>query len=126
MAYVGPVYRWEVYWADLNPSVGSEQAGESRPVLVVSNDDANKHLGIVTVVPLTKEEGKTRRLYPFDIKLPKDTVGNDYTPIAMPYQVRTIAKQRLLEKAGELTDDFARGRVEDGLLIHLGIEIEEE
>ena len=35
MSYVGPVQRWELYWADLEPAVGSEQAGSSRPVLVV-------------------------------------------------------------------------------------------
>lgn len=125
MGYVGPVKRWEVYWADLDPAIGNEQAGESRPVLVVSNDEVNKFLGVVTIIPLTKEEGKQRKLYPFDIRLPKGCVGNDFTPIALPYQIRTISKLRLLRRAGELVDDFARGRVEDGLLIQLGIELDD-
>lgn len=125
MAYVGPVKRWEVYWADLDPAVGNEQAGESRPVLVVSNDEVNRLLGVVTIIPLTKEEGKKRNLYPFDIRLPKACVGNEFTPIALPYQVRTISKLRLLDRAGELVEDFARGRVEDGLLIQLGIQLDD-
>lgn len=38
MAYLGPVRRWDVFWADLEPTVGREQAGDHRPVLVVSSD----------------------------------------------------------------------------------------
>jgi len=38
MAYLGPVARWDIFWADLNEVVGREQAGSRRPVLIVSND----------------------------------------------------------------------------------------
>jgi len=61
MAHVGKVYQWEILWADLEPHVGSEQAGEHRPVMVVSTDGANAAFGTVPVVPLTKLEGKGPR-----------------------------------------------------------------
>lgn len=126
MAYLGPVCRWEVYWADLDPAVGSEQAGSRRPVLVVSTDAFNKAMPVVTVVPLTKVEGKNRRIYPFEVKLPKDVVGNGLTPLAMPYHVRTVSKTRLLERAGALTHELSKERVEDALLAHLGIALEDD
>jgi mRNA interferase MazF len=126
MAYVGAVRRWDVFWADLEPHVGSEQAGERRPVLVVSNDDFNKHFPALTVVTLTKLEGKKRKPYPSEIILPKSVVGNEYTPLAQTFQVRTISPMRLLGLAGHLEDEGVRERVELALLAHLGIEIEGE
>lgn len=126
MAHIGPVARWELYWADLDPAVGSEQAGSRRPVLVVSNNEANGYFPIVTIVPLTKAEGKTRKIYPFEVKLPRAIVGNEWESIVMPYQVRTISKLRLLERIGTLEDPGYRERIEDALLGHLGIELEND
>jgi mRNA interferase MazF len=126
MAYLGAVGQWDVFWADLDPAVGSEQAGESRPVLVVSNNGANSFFRVVTVVPLTKLEGKGRKVKRFEVELPKGIVGNDYTSIALPFQIRTIDKKRLLEKVGHLTDQGARDRLEKGILEHLGIAFDDE
>ncbi|MDT8369601.1 MAG: type II toxin-antitoxin system PemK/MazF family toxin, partial [Longimicrobiales bacterium] len=61
--------RWELYWVDLEPRVGSEQGGERRPALVVSNDGFNHHFDVVTILPLTKREGKERRIYAFELLL---------------------------------------------------------
>ena len=47
----GP-FQWQVFRANLNPVIGSEQAGH-RPVLVVSNEIMNEVLPILTVLPLT-------------------------------------------------------------------------
>ena len=96
MAYRGPVYRWDVFWADLEPVVGREQAGESRPVLVVSNDCANKAFEVVTVIPLTTRGGTGRKAYPFEVVVPAGILDPDKSSIAMPQQVRTISKLRLL------------------------------
>ena len=121
MAHVGAVRRWEVYWVDLEPSVGSEQAGERRPAVVVSNDGFNHHFDIVTVVPMTKREGKKRRAYPFEVLAP-DLAGTGHESILMPQQVRTISKRRLLERVGELQDKAIRIDLENRLLEHLGID----
>jgi mRNA interferase MazF len=125
MAYLGKVYRWELYWADLEPHVGTEQAGERRPVLVVSDDDANAAFGTVTVVPLTKLEGKGRLPRFFEVELPRGVVPNGYTSLALPHQIRTISKTRLLERIGILAAVGARHDVEYGILDHLGIEYDE-
>lgn len=124
MSYLGPVKRWELYWADLEPVVGSEQAGSSRPVLVVSNDKANATFRVVTVLPLTKLEGKGRPPRAFEVPLPLNLMRNQLTPLALPHQIRTIAKERLLERVGTMDDPDACSNVEIGILDHLGIEFE--
>jgi mRNA interferase MazF len=126
MAYSGPVRRWDLFWADLDYPVGSEQGGERRPILVVSNDGVNASLPMVTQVPLTKLESKKRKVYPFEVLFPADVVGTGCVSIAMPQQVRTIDKVRLLEKVGSLTDPYLQAQIENRLLEHLGIAFEIE
>jgi mRNA interferase MazF len=125
MAHLGAVWRWEIYWVDLDPPVGSEQGGERRPAVVVSNDGFNRHFDVVTVVPLTKREGKKRQVYPFEVLAP-DLVGTGYESILMPQQVRTISKRRLLERAAALDDESIQIDLENRLLEHLGIDFEAE
>lgn len=108
---------------DLEPHVGSEQGGERRPAVVVSNDGFNPHFEVVTVVPLTKREGKKRKIYAFEV-LSSDLVGTGYESILMPQQVRTISKLRLLERIGVLRDEVLRDELEYRLMEHLGIEFE--
>lgn len=126
MAYQGRISRWDLYWVDLEPHVGSEQAGERRPALVISNDGFNAHFDVVTVLPLTKLEGKRRRVYAFEVLLPAGSAGSRHESIVMPHQVRTISRLRLLERIGALTDDGLKLAIENRLLEHLGIAFEAE
>jgi mRNA interferase MazF len=126
MAYRGPVKRWELFWADLDPAVGSEQGGERRPVLVLSNDGFNSAFELVTIVSLTKREGKRRRVYPFEVLLSPEVVGTGFSSIVMPQQIRTVSKLRLLERIGVLEDEEKREEIENRLLEHLGIQFEAE
>jgi len=125
VAHLGPVARWEVYWVDLEPHVGSEQGGERRPAVVVSNDGFNQYFDVVTIVPMTKREGKRRQVYPFEVLMP-DLVGTGLGSIVMPQQVRTVSKWRLLERIGALADEEIRTEIENRLVGHLGIEFEAE
>jgi len=124
MAYIGPVRRWDVFWADLQPSVGSEQGGERRPVVVISNDGFNAAMNTVTVLPLTKLEGKRRTPYPFEVLLSPGTLGKSFRSIVMPHQIRTISKIRLIEAMGRVEDRSLREEIEDRLLEHLDIAFE--
>jgi mRNA interferase MazF len=126
VAYLGPVSRWELYWVDLEPHVGSEQAGPRRPAIIVSNDGFNAHFDVVTVLPLTKREGKRRQVYEFEVLLPEDVVGTIHESIVMPHQIRTISKLRLLERIGILADEGLQVAIENRLLEHLGIAFEAE
>lgn len=126
MVYVAPVSRWELFWVDLDHAVGSEQGGEARPALVVSNDGFNAHFNVVTIVPLTRTRGKRRKIYPFEVLLPRGVAGNADDSIAMPQQVRTISKMRLLDPIGVLSDPALQAQIENRLMEHLGIAFEME
>lgn len=118
--------RWDLFWVDLEPHVGSEQGGERRPAVVVSNDGVNAHLEVVTVLSATKPEGKKRTPYPFEVVLPAGSITPEHESIVMPQQIRTISKMRLLEKIGQLTDPAQQTAIENRILEHLGIQFEAE
>ncbi len=86
---------FSIYWADLNPIVGREQAGH-RPVLVVSNDIENQ-MDIVTVIPITSRK-KGRYIYPNEVLITQQ----NKEAILLCHQVRTISKKRLDRKVAAL------------------------
>ncbi len=88
---------FNIYWANLNPTVGREQAGH-RPVLVISNDIENQ-MDIVTVVPITSRK-KGRKIYPNEVQINL----NGKEAILLCHQVRTISKKRIEEKIVALDD----------------------
>jgi len=94
---------FSIYWADLNPAIGREQAGY-RPVLVVSNNIENQ-MEIVTVIPITSRK-KGRRIYPNEVLI---NLQNKEA-ILLCHQIRTISKKRLNKKMIVL-DDKLKSRV---------------
>lgn len=126
MAYLGLVRRWDTYWADLEPGAGREQKGARRPVIVISNDGFNAKFEMVTVVSLTKLEGKQRTVYPFEAVLPKGTITPDHASIVLIHQIRAISKLRLLEPIGSISDEGQREEIELRILEHLEIAFEED
>ncbi len=55
------IRRGDLYYAELDPIVGSEQAG-TRPVLVVSNDVGNQYSPVIVIVPITSRRMGRKRL----------------------------------------------------------------
>ena len=89
------------------------------------NDGFNARFPVVTVLPLTKATGKRRKVYPFEVLLPASTAGNPEDSIIMPQQIRTVSKMRLTRQMGTLSDQQIRRAVEDKMLDHLGISLDE-
>jgi mRNA-degrading endonuclease toxin of MazEF toxin-antitoxin module len=56
------------------------------------------------------------------VELPPGTIPNGLTSLALPHQIRSISKTRLLKWIGVLDAEDARDVVESGILDHLGIE----
>ncbi len=90
---MGMVKRGEVYWVNLDPTVGTE-IKKTRPCLIVSPDDLNAILPRVIIAPLTSK-GQALGCRP-----EVDFAGKA-TRILLD-QIRTIDKQRLLGKMGEI------------------------
>jgi mRNA interferase MazF len=90
---------FNIYWANLNPTIGREQAGH-RPVLVVSNDIENQ-MDIVTIIPITSRKSK-RKIYPNEVLI---SLQNKEA-ILLCHQVRTISKARLDKKIISLDEKY--------------------
>lgn len=112
-------YQWGIFRADLDPVRGSEQAG-SRPVLVISSEEVNLSLPVVTIVSLTSLK-PGRKVYSIETLLSKDKSGLPKDSIVMAHQIRAIAKERLGEKYGELADDEIKERIRDAVRVYLDL-----
>jgi mRNA interferase MazF len=114
------VKRGDVFWADLAPRSGSEQAGR-RPVVVVSHDGFNRVEAwrSVIVVPLSTAAAQRRR-GPTAIVLPKGTAGLRQESVALCHQVTTLDRGKLVERIGEIPTS-ALQRVNDGLRAALAL-----
>ena len=111
------IMRGEIYIADLNPVVGSEQGGE-RPVLVIQNNLGNKHSPTVIVLAITSRFHKKRNL-PTHVPIESGDLSKD--SIALAEQVRTIDKSRLIHYVGRAsreTMDF----VDNALKVSMGVQ----
>ena len=85
--------RGDVYFADLGENIGSCKQGGFRPVLVVSNNRANEHSPVITIVPLTARVYKKRQL-PTHVFIPRWSAGLNKHSMALAEQVETIDKNR--------------------------------
>jgi len=89
------IRRGEIYFADLSPVRGREQAG-SRPVLVVSSDAINKQPLVVTVVVGTDARNVPRD-YPVNVRVNARETGLPMDTVFLCFQVRSLDHSRLLD-----------------------------
>jgi len=92
------VNRFDVFIVNLDPTVGSE-IRKSRPCVVVSPDETNRHIRTVVVAPLTTA-GR-----PYPSRVPVRFAGKDGQVVSD--QLRTVDKARLAKRLGALGGDEA-------------------
>ena len=103
------ILRGDIYWANLDPTVGHEQAGR-RPVLILSRPTFNDSSGTVVAVALTSAE--PRAGFPLTLELTKTALPKrTWVKIS---QVRTISTQRLAGKLASCHSSEVQ-RVVEGL-----------
>ena len=93
------VKRFEIYYADLSPTIGGE-IQKTRPVVVVSKTAMNRYLDTVVVCPLT-----SKLHHKWRSRIQIRCAGKD-AEIAVD-QIRTISKQRLKNTIDVLSSDDA-------------------
>ena len=103
------VNKWEIYFCNLDPTIGSEQKG-TRPVLVISTDAVNHNLPVSTVLPLSSIKAGSK-IYPTEISLSTAITGLPKESVAMLQQIRTISHDRLTNKVGAITDANTQNRI---------------
>jgi len=86
------IKRGDIYYAKLNPVIGSEQGG-TRPVLIISNDIGNKHSPTVIVAAITSQRKPSQ---PTHVEM-MGVQGLEKDSIILLEQIRTLDKTRLSE-----------------------------
>jgi len=93
------ILRGDIYWADLNPVIGSEQGG-LRPVLILSHNVFNERSGTVIAVALTSQPQRAGYPLTFELsseKLPKKS----WVKIS---QIRTLSVERIRKRISKVAD----------------------
>ncbi|MCL2855458.1 MAG: type II toxin-antitoxin system PemK/MazF family toxin [Defluviitaleaceae bacterium] len=109
--------RGDVYYADLDPVMGSEQGG-LRPVLIVQNDIGNKYSPTIICAAITSQINKAKLPTHIEIDCTKYTLVKD--SVVLAEQVRTVDKKRLREKICHLDENFM-ARVDRALRVSFGL-----
>lgn len=91
--------RGEIYRAELDPVLGSEQGG-TRPVVIVQNNVGNKYSPTVIVLAMTSRTAKAR--LPTHIEVARGAAGLAQDSVVLAEQVRTLDKRRLTQRMGQL------------------------
>jgi mRNA interferase MazF len=101
------ILRGDIYWADLNPVRGHEQAG-LRPVVILSKDIFNDRSGTVIAMAITSQP--QRAGFPLTIELTKTNLPKQsWVKIS---QVRTLSTERLGKKIDHLPPEILSQLVE--------------
>jgi mRNA interferase MazF len=89
------IVQYSIVLVNLDPTVGSE-IKKTRPCVVISPDEMNRHLQTITIAPMTSQS----KTYPTRIEVKH----NDKTGWIVLDQIRTIDKIRILKVFDKLTD----------------------
>jgi len=90
------INRFDVYLTNLDPTVGSE-IQKTRPCLVISPDEMNRHIRTVIVAPMTTAGNDYPTRVPCKFKKKKGQIVLD--------QIRTIDKTRLMKNLGSINPE---------------------
>lgn len=107
--------RGDIYRADLDPVVGSEQGGV-RPVVIIQNDTGNLHSPTVIVAAVTT---RAKPRLPVHVHITAAESGLQRDSVVLLEQVRTLEKTRLTRYLGTLGED-AMQRIDRALGLSLG------
>jgi mRNA interferase MazF len=104
--------RGEIYWVNLDPTIGSETK-KTRPGLIVSNDLGNEESDVVIIAPITS---KIKNVYPFEVELSIDSRPGK----VMLNQCRAVDQSRLKQKLGEVDSETMK-EVDEAIKIAFSI-----
>ena len=111
------IKRGDIFYAELNPVVGSEQGG-TRPVLIVQNNIGNQYSPTTIIAAITSQLEKAK--LPTHVELSREMCGLEKDSVVLLEQIRTIDKQRLKEKISTL-EEQTMAKVNEALEISLGL-----
>ena len=108
--------RGEIYFANLDPTMGDE-IKKVRPVLIISNNANNKVANTITVIPITSN---TNKIYPFEVFLDMKDSRLAKNSKAQCHQIRTISKHKIVNKKIQgVVNDAILVKIASALKLHL-------
>lgn len=111
-------HRSDVYWVNLDPTVGAE-IKKSRPCVIVSPNAANRSGPLVIVAPITRIHGK--KVYFHEVFLSKGTANLPFDSKIKVFQLRCIDKKRLTDpKIGSIPTETIK-KLDEKLRIVTGL-----
>jgi mRNA interferase MazF len=94
------ILRGDIYWADLNPVIGSDQGG-LRPVVILSHNVFNERSGTIIAVALTSQP--QRAGYPLTLELSNQKLPQkSWVKIS---QIRTLSVERIRKNISKVSDE---------------------
>jgi mRNA interferase MazF len=94
------ILRGDIYWADLNPVQGQEQAGR-RPVVILSHDIFNERSGTIIAMAITSQP--QRAGFPLTLEITSEQLPKQsWVKIS---QIRTLSVTRLGTKIGRVAPE---------------------
>jgi mRNA interferase MazF len=94
------ILRGDIWWADLNPVRGHEQAGV-RPVLIISHDIFNQRSGTVIALAITSQPPTAS--FPLTLEIPSSNLPKrSWVKIS---QIRTLSIERLSNRLGSISPE---------------------
>ena len=110
--------RGDIYFANLDPVVGSEQGG-TRPVIVIQNDTGNRYSPTLIVATVTTKIRKKERM-PTHLLIKSNPAFREASVVQLE-QIRTIDKSRIDDYLGKVTS-AEMAAIEKSLSISLAME----
>jgi Growth inhibitor len=119
---VAEVQRWDIVLIDLDPTVGHEQAG-TRRALIVSRDPFHRS-GMATICPISTRAPR----YPGEVAIPAGEAGQTLDAVILCHHLRTIDLRRLTSldiggRSRSLADPSIRAEVRRALAHQLGLDL---
>ena len=91
----------DIYLVGLDPVKGREQRGE-RPAVIISGNTMNKNLGVFIICPISSKI----KNYAGCVKVSKNKTNKlSEDSEIITFQIRAIAKERMIKKIGEITSE---------------------
>ena len=90
--------RFDVYLVSLDPTQGHE-IKKTRPCLIISPDEMNRHIGTVIVAPMTTKGRNYPTRLPVTFQRKKGQIVLD--------QIRTVDRIRLVKRLGKINPKTA-------------------
>jgi Growth inhibitor len=113
--------RGDIYFVDFGKNIDTRKQCGIRPVVIVSNNKANEHSPVITVVPLTSKVHK-KRFLPTHVYIPASAgFGLSCGSLALAEQVEAIDKDRLLDKKGSIMSAEIMKKITRALQIQIGV-----